>query len=466
MGPVVLDPGPVSVIYRFRSFLKFYPVPLFYQSKWAATPCQVDPIPSEPDRGPSGRVRQRGNRAPFRAGPGSWQRLTQGPALWLIPVFAVIGVFLLYPILDAPRLAFTVATLVSRGESFLRAVHHRVFGSAFGTILRNTAVFYGASVVLQHLPSARHRPSRRARRAQQSSRDAGPAHHRPCRLGHPWHRQRHHLVDAVLRIARSAPSIRPSDFEHPHRRLALHARQRHDVRGDRQCLAGHRLFDDRALRGDQGHRSVRSTKPPPSTAPRAWDRFRFITLPAVPAALLVNAILITIQTLNTFDSIISLTGGGPGPGHRGAVALHLQPVFDNFDLAGGSVLSIILLSIEPVSGPLYALFLPREEEIAMDFCAARGLLGNLATYLVATPSLDFSSCPHRLAVSLALRTPQEIFLAPHGSSPKTLPWTISPRSLPTPLPLYLGTGSNSQRSVPLAPSSSQLRRPAPFRAFV
>ena len=36
-----------------------------------------------------------------------------------------------------------------------------------------------------------------------------------------------------------------------------------------------------------------------------------MTLPQIRPVLLVNVILITIATLNTFDMILSLTGGGP-----------------------------------------------------------------------------------------------------------------------------------------------------------
>ena len=49
-----------------------------------------------------------------------------------------------------------------------------------------------------------------------------------------------------------------------------------------------------------------------------------VTLPQIRPVLLVNVILITIATLNTFDMILSLTGGGPGAGHRGARAAQLQ----------------------------------------------------------------------------------------------------------------------------------------------
>jgi multiple sugar transport system permease protein len=68
-----------------------------------------------------------------------------------------------------------------------------------------------------------------------------------------------------------------------------------------------------------------------------------ITLPQIRPILLVNAILITISTLNTFDMILSLTGGGPAQATE-VLALHTyNSVFVNFNLAAGSVFAVILL---------------------------------------------------------------------------------------------------------------------------
>src|SRR5690606_8614214 len=42
-----------------------------------------------------------------------------------------------------------------------------------------------------------------------------------------------------------------------------------------------------------------------------WQRFRWVILPAIAPIVLLNLLLITIYTLNTFDMILPLTGGGP-----------------------------------------------------------------------------------------------------------------------------------------------------------
>ena len=42
------------------------------------------------------------------------------------------------------------------------------------------------------------------------------------------------------------------------------------------------------------------------------QKFRYVTLPSLRGILLINLVLITIATLNTFDMVLPLTGGGPG----------------------------------------------------------------------------------------------------------------------------------------------------------
>ena len=92
------------------------------------------------------------------------------------------------------------------------------------------------------------------------------------------------------------------------------------------------------------------------------QRLRFITLPQLRTAIMVNMILITIQTMNTFDAIISLTGGGPGRATEVISLYTFNVVFRSYDLSGGSVMSVLMLLISLLLALLYAFFLPREEE--------------------------------------------------------------------------------------------------------
>ena len=73
-----------------------------------------------------------------------------------------------------------------------------------------------------------------------------------------------------------------------------------------------------------------------------------ITIPQLRPILMINIILITIATLNTFDMILPLTGGGPGQATE-VLALHTYNViFRQFSLSGGAVLAVIMFLISLV----------------------------------------------------------------------------------------------------------------------
>lgn len=76
-----------------------------------------------------------------------------------------------------------------------------------------------------------------------------------------------------------------------------------------------------------------------------WRTFRSVTLPLLRTAIAVNTVLVAVQTLNTFDSILALTGGGPGRATEVLSLFTFNTVFGNLDLAGGSVLALVLFAL-------------------------------------------------------------------------------------------------------------------------
>ena len=76
----------------------------------------------------------------------------------------------------------------------------------------------------------------------------------------------------------------------------------------------------------------------------AFKQFWYITLPQLRPILLINTILISIFTLNTFDLILPLTGGGPGRATEVLALYAYNTVFRNFDLSNGAVLAVMLLA--------------------------------------------------------------------------------------------------------------------------
>ena len=89
-------------------------------------------------------------------------------------------------------------------------------------------------------------------------------------------------------------------------------------------------------------------------------QFWYITLPQLRPILLVNTILISIFTLNTFDLILPLTGGGPGRATEVLALYVYNTIFRNFDLSNGAVLAVILLLISLIFTLFYARLLPKE----------------------------------------------------------------------------------------------------------
>jgi multiple sugar transport system permease protein len=86
-----------------------------------------------------------------------------------------------------------------------------------------------------------------------------------------------------------------------------------------------------------------------------------VTLPQIRPVLLINTILITIATLNTFDMILALTGGGPAQATE-VLALHsYNAVFVNFSLASGCVFAIFLVLASLILVAVYRRLLRAEE---------------------------------------------------------------------------------------------------------
>jgi multiple sugar transport system permease protein len=92
----------------------------------------------------------------------------------------------------------------------------------------------------------------------------------------------------------------------------------------------------------------------------ALKQLWYITLPQLRPILLINTILISIFTLNTFDLILPLTGGGPGRATEVLALYAYNTIFRNFDLSNGAVLAVLLLLISLVFTFFYVRLLPKE----------------------------------------------------------------------------------------------------------
>jgi multiple sugar transport system permease protein len=79
-----------------------------------------------------------------------------------------------------------------------------------------------------------------------------------------------------------------------------------------------------------------------------WRRFARITLPLLSPTVFFVLVIFMIGAIQVFDTIIVLTGGGPGDASRSVVIYIYEQAFQNFDLGYASA---IAMSLRIDSGP-------------------------------------------------------------------------------------------------------------------
>ncbi|AJY46050.1 carbohydrate ABC transporter permease [Martelella endophytica] len=282
-------------------------------------------------------------------------------APWLMPLIFILGAFYLYPVMEVFRLAFTNATLLKVGDSYGLSTFIDTLGRPeLLQILFVTFVFTGASVVGQQILGLA--VALVVVRGEQR-RLIGTTILRTTALvawvvpgiagGIIWKMLFNEApfggLNSLLRLFSMGPVQWLSD---PH--IAIWSAVLSNVwRGTAFSMVvmyaalkaiNPVLYEASAIDGA-----------------RSWQRFFYVTLPQLRAAILINMILITIQTLNTFDAIISLTGGGPGRATEVLSLYTFNVIFRNYDLSVGAVLSIIMLVISLGLAIIYARFLPKGE---------------------------------------------------------------------------------------------------------
>lgn len=76
-----------------------------------------------------------------------------------------------------------------------------------------------------------------------------------------------------------------------------------------------------------------------------WQRFRWVILPAIAPIVLLNLLLITIYTLNTFDMILPLTGGGPAR-RTEVVSLYMyRSAFYDLEFGKAAAIAVVMLCL-------------------------------------------------------------------------------------------------------------------------
>ena len=77
----------------------------------------------------------------------------------------------------------------------------------------------------------------------------------------------------------------------------------------------------------------------------AWGRLRMVVLPMIAPVVALNLALITIQTLNTFDLILPLTGGGPAR-RTEVISLYMyRSAFYSLEAGRAAAVAVVMLAL-------------------------------------------------------------------------------------------------------------------------
>ena len=94
-----------------------------------------------------------------------------------------------------------------------------------------------------------------------------------------------------------------------------------------------------------------------------WHRLRLVVLPQIAPVLALNLALITISTLNTFDLVLPLTGGGPARSTE-VVSLYMyRSAFFSLEAGRAAAVAVVMLLIN-VALALVAVRLVRGRRLA------------------------------------------------------------------------------------------------------
>ena len=75
-----------------------------------------------------------------------------------------------------------------------------------------------------------------------------------------------------------------------------------------------------------------------------WQSFRHITLPSLKGVLAVSLVLEIVSGINSFDTLIIMTGGGPANATRIWGLEIYKRGFTDFNFGGASALSVLLFA--------------------------------------------------------------------------------------------------------------------------
>ena len=282
------------------------------------------------------------------------------PFLWLAPLFLLLAALYLYPLIDVTRLSLTDATDAAAPVHYTFASYRAVLGSLeFVAMTRVTAIFVAASIAGQLVfgmliaalvceGERRRLPGTAIVRATVLVGWVLPG----VVIGIIWKLLLDKSGAGIIAYAASLLGVRNPIFLSAPVPALVWVTIANIWRGTAFSM----------IMQYAGMKTVPPELYEAATVDGAGglQKFRYVTLPSLRGILLINLVLITIATLNTFDMVLPLTGGGPGRATE-VIALYIYHlVFSEFQLGRGAAVAVVLMAIGLVLSACYARMLRKE----------------------------------------------------------------------------------------------------------
>jgi multiple sugar transport system permease protein len=290
------------------------------------------------------------------------KKMFQSAFPWLIPIGIVLALVFLYPVIEIVRLSFTDATLIDNNYSYSLNSYKKLFSSPnFLQMLSVTGIFVLISIIFQMLlgfivATIIDQGQKRGLRGTVITRTAVlTAWAIPgVVIGVIW-RVLYNETDAgIINYLLSLVGIETIPFlSDP--TIALFAVIFANVwRGTAFSMiliyAGLKTLPDDVIEAAK------------MDGANALQRGIKIILPMLAPILLINLVIISIDTFNTFDMVMALTGGGPGQSTEVISLSIYSSIFREFNLGQGAATAVVLLAINVVMSIVYMLFLGKGSE--------------------------------------------------------------------------------------------------------
>ncbi|HIS00933.1 MAG TPA: sugar ABC transporter permease [Candidatus Excrementavichristensenella intestinipullorum] len=277
----------------------------------------------------------------------------QRPLLWLLPLFVVLLAFFLVPTLDVIRLSFTNASLAKPSYDYTTKSYLKVIrDSAFPEIMSVTLIFVSISVVFQFLlgfviaycvdkgEKYRLRGTVAVRTISLVS-WAIPG----VAIGIIWKIMYAENAGGILNYLLSLLGFGQVAFLSDPNTAIFSVCLANIWRGTAQSMI--LLYS--------GLKTVPADVLEAADVDGAsnWRKIVSVTIPSMKSVITVNILLNIINTFNTFDMIMPLTGGGPGHSTEVLVLGAYRTIFQQLDMGKGCAMAVILLCINVFFSLIY-----------------------------------------------------------------------------------------------------------------